>query len=200
MDSRRLDSVARAASSMNSRSPRALVVAIRTPDFSEACPLFARSQFSARAVASFSVATCFLVSSRASACFFWASSSGSLPESLGMLALATGAEAAVPAATAAALSALPAIEFSVVLEGSCTIFFFKISAGGARSLKTFRPSLSIHCHWAAADKAIRLPATAKTAETTETTVFVVNLKSMNKVYRCAWLSMLFSAALNADTS
>ena len=56
----RLLSAARAASSMNSRSPLALVVAIRTPESKVALAFLARSQFSAWALATFSSSAFFL--------------------------------------------------------------------------------------------------------------------------------------------
>jgi hypothetical protein len=86
--------------------------------------------------------------------FFLSSSSLSLPLSLGALAAGLGVAVAAPLARVggqrpAAIGRLQR-RARAAAAGCLRMFLAGISGGGARSLKTLRPSLSIHCHWAAA--------------------------------------------------
>lgn len=158
----RLASVARAASSMTSRSPAALVRETRTPESNVALACLARAQFSILALVMRSSSVLRFAASASAASFFLASSSLSTPAPLAALAGNAGAEAAEEAAAASAAGAwgtgvarCPAGRFKILFSG--------ISAPGARSLKTLRPSLSTHCHWAQAPVAERAKTAAKNA-------------------------------------
>ncbi len=143
-------SAARAASSMISRSPLALVVAMRTPESMVALALCARSQFSARNLATRASSALTLASSAASAWRFLASSCSSRAGGFGAAGAAAVA-ASSPGAGAGAAGARAPGRWRTSLSGTL--------AGGGVSLNTLRPVLSTHCHCA---KAIWLNARSAT--------------------------------------
>ena len=161
MPCRRLSSTVRAASSITSRSPDALVRDMRTPESKVALACLARTQFSIRALATFSYSARRLASSASAACLFLASNSLSTPPT-GRLALRDGAAAT---AFAESSSAVTTVAGALAAElGRLRMLFSATSGGGARSLKTLRPSLSNHCHCATAAPPIPTRAKARRTE------------------------------------
>ena len=84
----------------------------------------------------------FLAASAASACFFFSSSALSVPVAEALAAAACGVADAGAVAAAATGTLAP--------RGCARMFLAGTSAGGARSLNTRRPSLSIHWYCARA--------------------------------------------------
>ena len=115
----------------------------------------ARAQFSIFALTIRSCSALTRAASASAACFFLASMSLSTPLVLGPLAAcAAGASVgSAPGSSGAAGSAAALVVAAAFTAGPArlTIFFSGTSGGGARSLKTLRPSLSSHCHWARAE-------------------------------------------------
>src|SRR3990167_2749525 len=155
-------SAARALSSMTSRSPAALVRDTRTPESNAALACLARAQFSALAFATRSSSALRFAASVSAVCFFLASSSLSTPEPWAALLDKAGAGAVVCGAEASALTAgTDGVDRCPL--GRFKIFFSGISDPDARSLKTLRPSLSTHCHWAQVPVTERAKMAAKNA-------------------------------------
>lgn len=149
----RLISALRVLSSMNPCSPFALVCMTGRPLSRVDLVWRAREQFSTFARATLSSSTFFFAASAASARAFFSSSSLSLPGNAG-LALAWEAVAAGAALSAEAGEATTGTaEARAAPVGCFKMLFSGMSDGGGRSLNTLRPSLSIHCHWAAAPRA-----------------------------------------------
>ncbi len=156
MPCRRFVSAARSASSTNSFSPLSFMRVMRSPDWKAASDWRARLQLSARAAAIRSSSAFFFAAASFSTCFFFSSSLRSSSEGLADEAPGAGAVAGA-AASGATAGATGAGEFF----GRLRIFLSAMSGGGGRSLKTFRPSLSTHCHWAAAPILNKDKSTAK---------------------------------------
>ena len=189
MFSNRLTSVARCASSMNSRSPLLLAVAMRAPKSKVDFKFLAREQFSATILACLSSSAFFLAASAASFSFFFFSSSASLPDGLAALAPAlaadappVGAEAAAVAATAVAAVAVAvaaacsaALALACAPAGRLNMLFSGTSEAGAWSLNIRRPSLSVQAHWAIALAEAKKAVKAVKAITTKRSVEFIRL-------------------------
>ena len=153
MPSIRFDSTMREASSINPRSPLALVWARRIPESKVDLADLARLQFSALAASIFSCSAFFLAVSSSSIFFLAASKSLSLLTFLGSdvapdLALSANL---VPSACASTLGfslTSAAGIAAVIFPGCCKTRFAGILAGGGWSLKTLRPEASSHMYCA----------------------------------------------------
>ena len=157
----RFISAARAGPSRKIRSPCAFAWVMGVPESKAALAARARVQFSARALAIFASSVFFFAASAASAWAFFSSNSLSLPVP-GAFKVGLGAEGATVTAGAMVVLRGPSLAEpdagrvgtgARLPPGCLRMFFSGISWGGARSLNTLRPSLSIHCHCAEAPSA-----------------------------------------------